>query len=347
MHEETSNAAPSAIPQELLELMYPVRPFINPFIDECFKKIFASETSKEILRAFLNEVLKDALKKNRYIQSITYGKNEYPGDSKQEAKAVFDVICTDESGATFLVEVQSLEQDNFKERLLYYASRLISDRAPKGDKDWKYHLKEVYVIALMENFCLPDSNPNVYLHDICLCNRHTGKVFYDKLDFICIEMPSFVKEKDELVTPLDQWLYALKHAPEMEEQPIFLKTPEIDHFFDLARYSNFTEGERNMYRTAQQVRWDNQNALDFAKNKARKSGHEEGLAEGLEQGLEQGLAEGRQEGDIKATQRERAKAEKEKKEMAVKLALEMLADQEPLEKIARYTKLSIKEIQTL
>jgi len=158
--------------------------FINPFIDVMFKKIFASETSKEVLRAFLNEVLKG----KRHIESIAYGKNEYPGDIKDEAKAVFDIVCTDPFGATFLVEVQSLEQNNFKERLLYYASRLISDQAPKGDKSWKYNIKEVYVIALMEDFCLPDSNPDLYLHDICLCNRYTGEVFYEKLDFICIEM---------------------------------------------------------------------------------------------------------------------------------------------------------------
>lgn len=312
MQEDTGISTPSAIPQELHQLMYPVRPFINPFIDVTFKKIFASETSKEVLRAFLNEVLGG----RRYIQSITYGKNEYPGDIKQEAKAIFDVICTDERGAIFLVEVQSLEQQNFKERLLYYASRLISDQAPKGDKSWKYNIKEVYVIALMADFCLPESNPNLYLHEICLCNRHTGEVFYDKLDFICIEMPKFVKGKDELVKPLDEWLYALKHAPEMEEQPTFLRTREIDHFFDLARYSNFTEEERKMYRTAQQVRWDNENALNFAKEKAEQ--------QGLEQGIEIG-----------------------EHKKALEMACKLKAKGMPIEEIAELTSFTLEEIEKL
>jgi oligoribonuclease NrnB/cAMP/cGMP phosphodiesterase (DHH superfamily) len=43
----------------------------------------------------------------------------------------------------------------------------------------------------------------------------------------------------------------------------------------------------------------------------------------------------------------KAKALKEKKEMAVKLALEMLAENEPFDKIARYTKLTLEEIQAL
>jgi len=164
-------------------------------------------------------------------------------------------------------------------------------------------------------------------------------------------MIKFVKRKDELDVPLDQWLYALKHAPELEEQPSFLKAPEIDHFFDLARYANFTEGERTMYRTAQQVRWDNQNALDFAKDKAEEKGHklglEKGLEQGREQGREQGIEQGIELGLEQGREEERVKAENEKREMAVKLALEMLKDDEPLEKISRYTQLSVEEIEAI
>jgi predicted transposase/invertase (TIGR01784 family) len=329
--EEKKGDTRSDNQRELQELPHVEKPFINPFIDVMFKKIFASETSKEVLRCFLNEILRG----RRYIEFITYGKNEYPGDNKQEAKAIFDVICTDAQGATFLVEVQTLEQINFKERLLYYASRLISDQAPKGNKHWKYAINEVYMIALMEDFCLQDSDQSLYLHDICLCNRHTGKIFYNKLDFICIEMPKFVKRKDELVEPLDEWLYALKHAPEMEEEPTFLSAPQIDHFFDLARYSNFTEGERKMYRTAQQVRWDNENTLDFAKNKAEQHG--------LQKGLEQGLEQGRQEG----IEIERAKAETEKREISLTMARKLKRNGVSIEFIADATGLTIPEIEAL
>lgn len=43
--------------------------YINPFEDWAFKKIFASETSKEVVKAFLNELLEG----KRQIETIAYG----------------------------------------------------------------------------------------------------------------------------------------------------------------------------------------------------------------------------------------------------------------------------------
>lgn len=81
--KEKDNGISIDTSQDLRKLSHAKRPFTNPFIDVMFKKIFASETSKEILRCFLNEVLRG----RRHIENITYGKNEYLGDSKRE------VIC--------------------------------------------------------------------------------------------------------------------------------------------------------------------------------------------------------------------------------------------------------------
>lgn len=289
--------------------------YINPFNDWAFKKIFASETSKEVVKAFLNEVLEG----KRQIETIIYGKNEYPGEIKDEAGSVFDFVCTDADGTTFLVEVQSQKQDNYKERSLFYASRLLSDQAPKGRPDWKYNLKEIYSISLLEKFCLPDTDDSVYLHHVSLCNAKTGKLFYDKLHFIYIEVMKFAKKEAELKSALDQWVYALKHASKMKEEPAFLKAPGLTHFFYLAKYANLTPEERNMYRTAEQVRWDNQNVLDYAKR--------EGLEEGRQEGLEKG----------------RLKALTEKKE----IALEMKEDGINIDRIIKYTKLSKEQIEAL
>lgn len=73
--------------------------------------------------------------------------------------------------------------------MLYYGSKLISDQAPKGKRrEWDYAISEVYVIVLMDGFPMPgDENEGRCLHDICLCNRDTGKVFYKDLGFIYLE----------------------------------------------------------------------------------------------------------------------------------------------------------------
>lgn len=286
--------------------------YIDAFVDFAWKRLFATEESKPILTGLLNHLFKG----KKYITEIEYGKNEFPGEIASEGGAVFDVYCTDADGSKFIIEIQRGNQKYFKERALFYISRAISEQAPKGDrKDWAYNLKEVYLIAFLEDFRLPDSPKSEYIQDICLANRHTGKVFYDKMNLIFIEMLNFVKGPDELYTKLDKWLYALKHLTEFKKRPAYLSGPEFDQLFNLAKYANLTKEERAMYNRSLKYKWDNKNVLDYAVEQA----------------------------DQKAREEERTKAEKEKREMA----REMLANNEPLEKIVKYTKLSLEEIQSL
>lgn len=166
----------------------------------------------------------------------------------------------------------------------------------------------------------PDSSPSVYIQDICLANRYTGKIFSDRLGFIFIEMLNFVKRSDELYTQLDKWLYALKHLSEFKRRPEYLNSPEFDDLFNLAKYSNLTKEERDMYNTSLKYKWDNKNVRDYEVNQGREMGLEEGLKIGV------------------------AKGEHKK---AIAMALEMLADNISIDQIGRYAKLSIQEIMEL
>ncbi|MBB5441324.1 hypothetical protein HDC92_005032 [Pedobacter sp. AK017] len=172
MQEQTSTAAHPKQKREPKPTT-----FIDAFVDFSFKRLFATEESKPILIGLLNHLFKG----RKYITEIEYGKNEFPGEIAQEGGAVFDVYCTDVNGSKFIIEVQRGNQEYFKERALFYVSRAISEQAPKGDrKGWAYKLTEVYLLAFLEDFNLPDSPKSEYVQDICLANRHTGIIFYDK-----------------------------------------------------------------------------------------------------------------------------------------------------------------------
>ncbi|HMI03092.1 MAG TPA: Rpn family recombination-promoting nuclease/putative transposase [Pedobacter sp.] len=246
--------------------------FIDPFVDWSFKRLFASEESKPILIGLLNQIFKG----RKYITAIEYGKNEHPGENAKERGVVFDVTCTDADGSKFIIEVQRASQEFFIDRALYYASKAISEQALKvKGKKWNYKLKEVYVISFLENFRLPNSLPSAYVHDICLTNRYTGKIFYDKMGLIFVEMLSFVKSPVELETDLDRWLYALKHLTEFKERPPYLNGSEFDPLFDLAKYANLNKEERNMYNDSLKHKWDNENVMDYAIKTAKQEGRAE------------------------------------------------------------------------
>ncbi|QEC80323.1 Rpn family recombination-promoting nuclease/putative transposase [Mucilaginibacter ginsenosidivorax] len=283
--------------------------YIDPLVDFAFKKIFGSELNKDLLTAFLNEVFRG----RKHIVDLVYNKNEHPGDLKDEGSAMFDLLCTGDNGERFIIELQRAKQGYFKERALFYTSRLISDQAPKGKRNaWGYNIAEVYLIALLEDFTLEDSPPNSYLHDICLCNRDTGEIFYDKLGYTYIELGKFVKEDIDLDTDLDKWLYVLKNLSRMEKIPVYLRKPVFEKLFSIAEYTNLTKEEKTMYDSSLKYKWDNKNVIDYARQ------------EGMEKGMEKG-----------------------EYKKAMDIAREMKKDGLPLAQISKFTKLSVEEIEKL
>jgi predicted transposase/invertase (TIGR01784 family) len=243
--------------------------YIDPLVDFAFKKIFGSEPNKDLLIAFLNEVFRG----RKHIVNLVYNKNEHHGDLRDEGVAIFDLLCTGDKGEHFLIEIQRAKQGYFKERALFYTSRLISDQAPKGKRNaWAYNIAEVYFIALLEDFTLDDSHEDKYLHDICLCNRDTGEIFYDKLGYTYIELAKFVKEGIDLNTDLDKWLYVLKNMSQMDKIPVYLRKPIFEKLFSIAAYINLTKEEKTMYDNSLKYKWDNKNVLDYAVSTAKAEG---------------------------------------------------------------------------
>lgn len=174
-------------------------------------------------------------------------------------------MCTGNNGEQFLIEVQRGRQGNFKERALFYTSRLISGQAPKGRRsEWAYNLTEVYLVALLEDFTLKIGDGAKYLHDVCLCDRDTGQIFYDKLNYTYIELANFVKAASELESELDKWLYVLKNISTMDKIPVYLRKPIFEKLFNIAEYTNLTKEEKTMYDSSMKYKWDNKNVLDYA-----------------------------------------------------------------------------------
>jgi predicted transposase/invertase (TIGR01784 family) len=196
-------------------------------VDFAFKKIFGSEPNKDLLIAFLNEVFRG----QKHIVDLVYNKNEHHGDLKDEGAAIFDLLCTGENGDKFLIEVQRGRQGYFKERALFYTSRLIGDLAPKGKRiKWAYNLTEVYFVALLGDFTLPLSPVNKYVHNVCLRDKETGEIFYEKLQYTFIELFKFVKTDTELETDLDRWLYVVKNISRMDKIPVYLRKPVFENY---------------------------------------------------------------------------------------------------------------------
>ncbi len=255
--------------------------YINPYTDFGFKKLFGSAINKDLLISFLNALLEG----KEEIKDVTYLNVEQLGCQEMNRKAVFDVYCQNKQGERFLVEMQKGEQEFFKDRSLYYTTFPIREQAKRGQ--WDYELKAVYTIGIL-NFCFDESEPGRYRHDVKLVDTGSGKVFYDKLTFIYLEMPKFNKREDELKTLFDKWLFVLRNLASLLDRPIALQERVFTRLFETAEIARFSPKELYDYEESLKNFRDWYSVISTATKKGRREGRREGRKEGLKEGLEAG-----------------------------------------------------------
>lgn len=232
--------------------------YINPFTDFGFKKLFGTEPNKDLLIDFLNEVV---LPKERKIVDLTYSNNERIARSKSERKAIFDLYCVGKDNERFIVEMQKAKQNYFKDRSVYYASFPIQEQGLKGK--WDFKLSEVYTVGILDFVFSEDKDEKSVRHEVKLKDQNC-KIFYDKLTFIYLEMPHFLKTEEELETTYDKWLYVLKYLPELEKRPKKLQEKIFDKLFKAAEIAKFTPAELVEYEDSLKQYRDLKNVIDTA-----------------------------------------------------------------------------------
>ncbi|MEA3494702.1 MAG: Rpn family recombination-promoting nuclease/putative transposase [Bacteroidota bacterium] len=278
--------------------------YINPFTDYGFKRLFGEEPNKDLLLDFLNELLKDQEGK---ITELSYLPNEKLPISVGDRRAIFDIYCTNEKGEQFIVEIQKAEQKFFKDRTIYYSTFPIQEQARNKDRFWNFELKAVYTIGILD-FVFEESDPNKYRHDVKLTEQETKTVFYEKLNYIYLEMPKFEKSEKELETGFDKWMFVLKNLPKLDRIPVELKEKIFLRLFETAEIAKLKPDEYKQYEASVNAYRD----IFNIKNTYFEKGEIKGLKKGK-----------------------------------IEIAKEMIKDKEPIEKIMKYTGLTEKEINEL
>ena len=251
--------------------------FINPFVDRGFKILFGQESSKELLIELINDLLEG----EHHVEDLSYMDKEDPGETTDGRGIVFDLLCKDKDGTTFIVELQNARQTYFYERALYYLCRMIASQGKKGES-WEFELVPVYGIFLL-NF--RSGKTDKVRTDLVIADRETGKQKSRNFREIFIEFPLFNKTEAECKTPLDYWLYNLKHMEQLEHLSFKGQKALFARLEELARIANMNKKERAEYEAALKIYRDNENVVTTA----RREGREEGIAIGEEKGLKKGI----------------------------------------------------------
>ena len=228
--------------------------YISLLTDFGFKRIFGTAMNKDLLICFLNSLFNG----RQVVKDVSYLNPEHVGDVYTDRRAIFDVYCEGENGEKFIVEMQNAYQTYFKDRALFYSTFPIREQAQK------------------------------IRHHVQLCDTATHKVFYDKLEYIYVEIAKFNKPLEELDTLYEKWLYALKNLYKLTQRPKELCDKVFDRLFEEAEIAKFTPQEMREYETSKMAYRDIKNSVDTAK----REGIEIGMAKGMEKGRAEGIEEG-------------------------------------------------------
>ena len=266
--------------------------YISLLTDFGFKRIFGTAMNKDLLICFLNSLFNG----RQVVKDVSFLNPEKVGDLYTDRKAIFDVYCEGENGEKFIVEMQNAYQTYFKDRALFYSTFPIREQAPKGN-EWDFKLNHIYTIALL-NFSMNEEafDKEEIRYHVQLCDTATHQVFYDKLEFIYVEISKFNKSLEELETLYDKWLYALKNLYKLTRRPKALYDKVFDRLFEEAEIARFTPQEQREYEASKMAYRDIKNSIDTAKREGKEEGLAEGMEKGLAQGKEEGLAEGMEKG---------------------------------------------------
>ena len=312
--------------------------YVNLMIDVAFKRVFGQEANKDLLAALLNSVLPEL-----NVSNLKFLDKEKFGFWRKAKKSVFDVLCENAKGEKIIVEMQVLEQADFKDRTVYYASQEILSQHKEGDKNYK--LYPVYVVSFT-NFLLGHDtvNPGQVVWKYSLREDNSHELMTDALHFTYVELARFDKSEGELANMEERFYFCLKYIHKMTGKPGSFIGEVFEKLFEVAEVAGMNESEYKRYKASMTTKADIRNSIEFAK----KQGIERGLAEGLAEGLEKGLAEGREkglaEGREKGLAEGRAEGIKETVLANAKNLKELGVD---ISIISKATGLEIKDIEAL
>jgi len=307
-------------------MFYPTR-YMDATTDFGFKKIFASEESKPVLKSFLFHLLPLEVP----IAEISFLRLEQLPGRPDERIGIYDIYCIDEQEQRFIVEMQKKKQDLLVDRLVYYSSFPIAQQAIKGS--WNYELSPIYCLGILDFDLHPGER---YIRYAKITDIHSGELYYDKLTFATVELIKFHLGLDELENDRDRWIYFLKHITDFRRVPDQLSAEPFRIAFEIAEIAAMGEDEQYYYQGSLKKMRDDYNSIQYALTTGRREGIEQGRAEGLTEGRIEGLAEGRTEGLTEGRQTEK-----------IEIAQKLLEQGIPMDAIIQATGLTHEELQAL
>ena len=263
--------------------------YLNPKADLTFKKVFGEHP--DLVASFLNALLPFDSPEER-IEHGEYLPSELVPQTPLRKNSIVDVRCKDKRGRQFIVEMQMVWSSEFKQRVLFNASKAYV-RQIAGGEDYEL-LQPVYSLNLVNDIFEPELEG--YYHNYRIVHVEHSDRIIEGLHFVFVELPKFTphtyKEKKMHVL----WLRYLTEIDEKtrEVPQELLDNPDIKKAVAQLEESAFTDAQLRGYEKF----WDTVSVEKTLINSAERKGRAEGRAEGIKQTARRMKAKGYPLADI-------------------------------------------------
>ena len=269
--------------------------FLNPKTDYAFRKIFGSETSRDILISFLNAIL-DLSGADVIIDVAVLDPRLAPKIEGMK-DTYLDVRVKDQRERSYIVEMQVLNVEGFEKRILYNACKTYVNQLGRGDP---YHiLTEVVAVTITDFTMFPDLTR--VISRFRLRADENPLICHRDLELVFAELPKFTRAEAELTTTLDRWLYFLKTARDLTAIPESLALePAIVHAFEIANRAGWTEAELDELEKREMWVGEQRHILELARKAEQKARKAEEKAQEAEEKAQEAVQKAEEKAEEKA-----------------------------------------------
>ena len=285
--------------------------YIDLRCDFGFKYCLSDEI---IMKSFLNAILEGD---EDTIISVKFENVEMPASLKSKRGVTFDLLCTTDKGDTIMIEMQNSCQKFFKTRANFYVYKLMDNKISKGLKWIKMEEDISKVIGI---FIMGETMAGIdkVVTRTGECDLDTGDLFWDRHRKYFVSLPQFSFDANN-ITKRDIWFDFFKNLGRMEniDPSVYERADEgLLRLIEKAKIGALSEKEHRIYEASMKALEDE---VDM-----EEAGYERGLEEGRKEGIEEG-----------------------RKNNSIQIAKEMKKEGMNPSLIAKLTKLSLYEIETL
>ncbi|GAB2564756.1 Rpn family recombination-promoting nuclease/putative transposase [Spirosoma areae] len=187
--------------------------FIPILSDYGFKVTFGNESDTRFLRRALQTLINSPVP----IHEVQFLQNEIQGLTKNSRGGIYDMMCVDETGNHFIVEMQLSEYPEFIHRMKFYAFQRLNTLIRKGKYQFE-GLPKIYCIGILAETLFPDIAD---YHNTATMRNEKGELIDDQTTFITVELAKFGKSLADVKTDLDKLIYTMKTAHTLTEPTQF------------------------------------------------------------------------------------------------------------------------------